>query len=101
MLHADVALASILLLALAATALAEEGNPAADLVVTNGRVWTVDPARPVDDGRWAEGRSGSRRAKTTYAFRSFLDARVRPARRTPSSRRRTRAGSSRASWPTS
>lgn len=46
MLHADVALAPILLVALAATALALEEKPAADLVVTNGRVWTVDPARP-------------------------------------------------------
>jgi hypothetical protein len=44
---ADVALAPILLLALAASALAADGKPAADLVVTNGRVFTVDPSRPV------------------------------------------------------
>jgi predicted amidohydrolase YtcJ len=46
MLHADAALAPILLVVLAATALAAEGNPAADLVVTNARVWTVDRTRP-------------------------------------------------------
>ena len=42
----DVVLAPLLLLALAATALAAEARPAADLVVTNARVWTADPARP-------------------------------------------------------
>jgi predicted amidohydrolase YtcJ len=45
-LHADLALAPLLLAALAATAFAAESRPAADLVVTNGRVFTVDPSRP-------------------------------------------------------
>ena len=42
-LATDVALAPVLL---AAIALAAGARPAADLVVTNARVWTGDPARP-------------------------------------------------------
>jgi predicted amidohydrolase YtcJ len=43
---ADVTLASVLLLALAAAALAGEAGPAADLVVTNALAWTGDRAQP-------------------------------------------------------
>ena len=45
-LAADVALASLLLAVLAALAGAAQAKPAADLVVTNARVWTVDSRRP-------------------------------------------------------
>jgi len=42
-----------------------------------GVIASVQPYHAIDDGRWAEGRIGP--AKTTYAFRSFLDAGVRLA----------------------
>jgi predicted amidohydrolase YtcJ len=35
---------------------------------------SMQPYHAVDDGRWAEKRIGARRAETTYAFRSLLDA---------------------------
>jgi hypothetical protein len=35
---------------------------------------SVQPYHAIDDGRWAETRIGHERAKTTYAFRSLLDA---------------------------
>jgi predicted amidohydrolase YtcJ len=35
---------------------------------------SVQPYHAVDDGRWAERKIGPGRAKTTYPFRSFLDA---------------------------
>jgi predicted amidohydrolase YtcJ len=44
-----------------------------------GVIASVQPYHAIDDGRWAEGRIGPERAKTTYAFRSFLDAGVRLA----------------------
>jgi hypothetical protein len=44
-----------------------------------GVIAAVQPYHAVDDGRWAEERIGPERAKTTYAFRSFLDAGVRLA----------------------
>jgi predicted amidohydrolase YtcJ len=44
-----------------------------------GVVASVQPYHAVDDGRWAEGRIGPERAKTTYAFRRFLDSGVRLA----------------------
>jgi predicted amidohydrolase YtcJ len=44
-----------------------------------GVIASVQPYHAIDDGRWAEGRIGAERAKTTYAFRSFLDAGVRLA----------------------
>jgi predicted amidohydrolase YtcJ len=44
-----------------------------------GVIASVQPYHAVDDGRWAEERIGAERAKTTYAFRSFLDAGVRLA----------------------
>jgi len=37
-------------------------------------VASVQPYHAIDDGRWADKRIGSERAKTTYAFRSLLDA---------------------------
>jgi len=38
---------------------------------------SVQPYHAIDDGRWAESRIGHERCKTTYAFKSFLDAGVR------------------------
>jgi predicted amidohydrolase YtcJ len=35
---------------------------------------SVQPYHCIDDGRWAETRIGHKRAATTYAFRSLLDA---------------------------
>jgi predicted amidohydrolase YtcJ len=35
---------------------------------------SVQPYHAIDDGRWADKRIGAERAKTTYAFRSLLDA---------------------------
>ena len=44
-----------------------------------GAIASVQPYHAIDDGKWAEKRIGAERAKTTYAFRSFLDNRVRLA----------------------
>jgi len=44
-----------------------------------GVIASVQPYHAIDDGRWAEARIGPERAKTTYAFRSFLAAGVRLA----------------------
>jgi predicted amidohydrolase YtcJ len=41
-----------------------------------GVIASVQPFHAIDDGRWAERKIGHERAKTTYAFRSFLDAGV-------------------------
>jgi predicted amidohydrolase YtcJ len=41
-----------------------------------GVIASVHPYHAIDDGRWAEGRIGHERCKTTYPFRSFLDAGV-------------------------
>lgn len=35
---------------------------------------SMQPYHAIDDGRWAEKRIGQERARTTYAFRSLLDA---------------------------
>jgi predicted amidohydrolase YtcJ len=35
---------------------------------------SMQPYHAIDDGRWADKRIGKERAKTTYAFRSLLDA---------------------------
>ena len=35
---------------------------------------SMQPFHAIDDGRWAEKRIGPERARTTYAFRSLLDA---------------------------
>ena len=37
---------------------------------------SMQPYHAIDDGRWAEKRIGPQRAKTTYAFRSLIDAGV-------------------------
>jgi predicted amidohydrolase YtcJ len=39
-----------------------------------GVIASIQPYHAVDDGRWAEKRIGPERIKTTYAFRSLLDA---------------------------
>lgn len=44
-------------------------NKAAQL----GIVASSHPGHLVDDGRWADGRLGAKRIKTTYAFRDLLD----------------------------
>ena len=41
-----------------------------------GVIASVQPYHAIDDGRWAERKIGPERAKTTYAFRAFLDAGV-------------------------
>ena len=38
---------------------------------------SMQPYHAVDDGRWAEKRIGRERCRTTYAFRSLLDAKAR------------------------
>ena len=40
---------------------------------------SVQPYHAIDDGRWAENRIGHDRASRTYAFRTFLDHKVRLA----------------------
>lgn len=50
-----------------------------DRYASLGVIASVQPYHAVDDGQWAERRIGAERAKTTYAFRSFLDRRVRLA----------------------
>jgi len=44
-----------------------------------GVIASMQPYHAIDDGRWAEKVIGHERAKTTYAFRSLLDAGVRLA----------------------
>jgi predicted amidohydrolase YtcJ len=44
-----------------------------------GVVASMQPYQAVDDGRWAEKRIGKERCRTTYAFRSLLDAGARLA----------------------
>ena len=39
-----------------------------------GVIASVQPYHAIDDGGWVEKRLGAERAKTTYAFRSLLDA---------------------------
>ncbi len=39
-----------------------------------GVIPSMQPFHAIDDGRWAEKRIGPERIKTTYAFRSLLDA---------------------------
>jgi predicted amidohydrolase YtcJ len=39
-----------------------------------GVIASMQPYHAADDGRWAEKRIGQKRIKTTYAFRSLLDA---------------------------
>ena len=44
-----------------------------------GVVASMQPYHAIDDGRWADKVIGAERAKTTYAFRSLLDAGARVA----------------------
>lgn len=39
-----------------------------------GVIASMQPYHVADDGRWAEGRIGAERCKSSYAFRSLLDA---------------------------
>jgi predicted amidohydrolase YtcJ len=39
-----------------------------------GVIASMQPYHAIDDGRWAEKRIGSRRARSSYAWRSMLDA---------------------------
>ena len=45
----------------------------------SGVIASMQPYHAIDDGRWAEKRIGPERIKTTYAFRSLLDAGARLA----------------------
>jgi predicted amidohydrolase YtcJ len=42
-----------------------------------GIIASVQPYHAIDDGRWAEKKIGPERSRTTYAFRSLLDAGVK------------------------
>jgi len=42
-----------------------------------GVIVSAQPYHAIDDGVWAEGRIGAERCRTTYAFKSFLNAGVR------------------------
>ncbi len=44
-----------------------------------GVIPVMQPYHAIDDGRWAERVIGPERIKTTYAFRSLIDAGARPA----------------------
>jgi hypothetical protein len=44
-----------------------------------GVIPSMQPYHAIDDGRWAEKRIGPQRIRTTYAFRSLLDAGARLA----------------------
>jgi predicted amidohydrolase YtcJ len=44
-----------------------------------GVIASMQPYHAIDDGRWAEKEIGPERIKTTYAFKSLLDARARLA----------------------
>jgi len=44
-----------------------------------GVIASMQPYHAIDDGRWAEKRIGAERCRTTYAFRSLLDAKSRLA----------------------
>jgi predicted amidohydrolase YtcJ len=44
-----------------------------------GVIASMQPYHIIDDGRWAEGRIGAKRCATSYACRSFLDAKVKVA----------------------
>ena len=50
-----------------------------DRFATLGVIASVQPYHAIDDGRWVETRIGHDRASRTYAFRTFLDHRVRLA----------------------
>jgi predicted amidohydrolase YtcJ len=48
-------------------------------IARSGVIASMQPFHAIDDGRWAEKRIGAERIKTTYAFRSLLDAGARLA----------------------
>jgi predicted amidohydrolase YtcJ len=50
-----------------------------DRIARSGVIASMQPYHAIDDGRWAEKRIGPERIKTTYAFRSLLDAGARLA----------------------
>ncbi len=52
---------------------------AIDRMAADGVIPSMQPYHAIDDGRWAEKRIGPERIKTTYAFRSLLDAGARLA----------------------
>lgn len=47
---------------------------AINALANKGIIASMQPYHAIDDGRWAEERIGVERLKTTYAFRSILDA---------------------------
>ena len=47
---------------------------AIEAAAASGIIASVQPYHAIDDGRWLEARIGLERARTTYAFRSILDA---------------------------
>jgi predicted amidohydrolase YtcJ len=47
---------------------------AIDRAARLGVIASMQPYHAIDDGRWAEKRIGAERIKTTYAFRTILDA---------------------------
>lgn len=51
-------------------------SAAIEKAAESGIIASMQPYHAIDDGRWAEKRIGSERIKTTYAFRSLLDAGV-------------------------
>ncbi len=48
-------------------------------IAADGVIPSMQPYHAIDDGRWAEKRIGPERIKTTYPFRSLLDAGARLA----------------------
>lgn len=52
---------------------------AIDRIAEDGVVPAMQPYHAIDDGRWAGKRIGPERIKTTYAFRSLIDAGARPS----------------------
>ena len=49
-------------------------SAAINSIAENGIIASMQPYHAIDDGRWAEKRIGAERIKTTYAFKSILDA---------------------------
>ena len=47
-----------------------------DRFASLGVIASMQPYHAIDDGRWADKIIGSERSKTTYAFRSLLDAKA-------------------------
>ncbi len=50
---------------------------AIDTASAHGIIASMQPYHAIDDGRWAERRIGTERIRTTYAFRTILDAGVK------------------------